>query len=277
MSRLRKDEYVPFALSHRGVVRVNHSSPDCSGDSKSLAITTKENGDVAAICFRCGSVGFTGSPRHHLDTATLIQANAERVVESVVEGAYRVPSDLSEDYPAEAREWLSKSGISGSDARSWGLKWSEAEQTLYIPLTKEWERGIEPELAGYVLRGFQPKSYLTLTHASAGFWGLYRGSGGHSTVVLCEDALSARKVAAAGVDAIALCGVNLKPEILQFLLGAKFQEGAVWLDGDNPQVRMAQRKIVRNLSFMPEVRLIETGKDPKHESVSNIKRLLSGD
>lgn len=277
--RLRKDEFLPFARSTKGVVRINHIAQDCSGDSKSLSITTKENGDVAAICFRCGSVGFTSSTRYHRDAESLVQEYEAGVVPSVVEGSYRVPADLSPDLPAEAQTWLSKSGITPAQAVSFGLIWSESEQTLYIPITKEWKRDEPPELAGYIRRGFNPKFYLTLTHATAGFWGLYRAKGMDTQspiVVLCEDSLSARKVAACGVDAIALCGVNLRPEVLQFLLKEKYQKGVVWLDGDNPQVRMMQRRIVRNLAFMPETQLVETGTDPKHESESSIKRLLLG-
>lgn len=276
MSRLRKDDFLPLAISRKGTVRVNHNSPECSGDSKSLAITTKENGDVSAICFRCGATGFHGGTRYHRDSRALTRADESLAGKTVVDGVYRVPADLSQDLSREALDWLGKSGIPASRAAEWGFRWSESRATLYIPITKEWVKGEEPELAGYILRGFDPKSYLTLAHASAGFWGLYRGAPDTEQVVLCEDSLSARKVAEAGPDAIALCGVNLRPEALQYLLRRKYKEGVVWLDGDNPQVRMLQRRIVRNLAFMPNTRLIETGTDPKHESVASIKRLLVG-
>lgn len=275
--RLRKDEFLPFARSTKGVVRINHIAQDCSGDSKSLSITTKENGDVFATCFRCGATGHHSATRYHRG-AEALTAQPERG-STERDGLYRLPLDLSPDLPAEAQTWLSKSGITPAQAVSFGLIWSESEQTLYIPITKEWKRDEPPELAGYIRRGFNPKFYLTLTHATAGLWGLYRAKGMDTQspiVVLCEDSLSARKVAACGVDAIALCGVNLRPEVLQFLLKEKYQKGVVWLDGDNPQVRMMQRRIVRNLAFMPETQLVETGTDPKHESESSIKRLLLG-
>lgn len=272
--RLRKDEWLHLAPERRRqTVRANHNSPSCSGDSKSMSITRLDNGDLSAICHRCGRKGFERAVKSFVRPA--LGGGGSEGGEQHTEG-YRLPGDASPVFPLEVVEWLGKAGLGEEQARAWGWLWSPEKATLYIPVEKEIHT-LGSELAGWVLRGFEPKRYLTLTKASAGFWGLYRGPTGRSgrggTVCLVEDVLSARRVAQV-CDALALCGTSLRAEALQWLLREGYAEAVIYLDGDNPQVQMHAREIAKTLGFM-DVRIVETGTDPKREPNSSLERLIA--
>ena len=51
---LDKSLILELAPALPGIVRVNHNTKYCSGDSKSLRIERKADGTIWAKCFRCG-------------------------------------------------------------------------------------------------------------------------------------------------------------------------------------------------------------------------------
>lgn len=271
--RLPSSDFLPYAPENRGTVRVNHRSDTCDGDSKSLIITRREDNSVTAHCFRCGGRGWTGDGPRHFQSGHHL--GEEQDTSYTYRDGVSVPTDLGHDYPEEVLAWLRKSAITAGQAARWGFGWSEAKQQLYIPVVQE-TSAYGPKALGHVLRRFQPKRYLTLTGDKDRFWGLLRGpepySGRRGTLLLVEDMLSAYKAAGA-VDTLALLGVNLRPSALAFILEEGYREAVVWLDADNPQVRLAARRIAQQLT-MP-TRIIETLTDPKQESVETIRRLVN--
>lgn len=269
LRRLKRDEFVPFAPEKRGSRRVNHDSPECSGDSKSLIVTRKDDGSITAHCFRCGAKGYYGDGVRHYPPVINDEDEGYEYRDGVT-----LPRDLTDDYPEEAAAWLRKA-TTLDRAKAWGIVWSPHKQTLYIPVTQE-TSALGPKAVGWVLRRFDPKSYLTLTNDSSAFWGLLRGPQGHSkpsgTLLLVEDMLSAHKGALV-TDTLALLGVNLKPQALRFVMEEGYKEAFIWLDADNPNVRMAARKIAQQLPI--PTRIIETGTDPKAEPEHRIRQLLT--
>lgn len=165
-----------------------------------------------------------------------------------------------------------------------GFLWSEAERALYIPV-HQYRSAFGPVVAGYVKRSFDPKDYRTVRIRSGGLWGLYRGEGGREVqgtptdapLVLVEDVLSALRVAQAGWDAMALCGTELHAEAASFALTEGYQRAIIFLDGDNPTVKMKARKIANRLSGagLP-TSIIETGQDPKHYPNDQLRKMLEG-
>jgi hypothetical protein len=284
-SRLNRDDWVHLAPQRRGSVRVNHNSQACAGDSKSLLITRNDKGDLSAYCFRCNASGFVSATPHFRHPGRQDEED-EQPADQDRDG-FRLPGDAVPSYPAHVQGWLNKSGVTAEQAEAWGFLWTDVglksgdrtvvpPSSLLIPVVKE-IHAIGPEAAGYVLRGFDPKSYLTLTHAKAGFWALIRGLPEHSgrggTLTVVEDAISARKVASVAGDALALLGTTLRPEAMQFILRQGYKEAVIFLDGDNPQVRMTTRKLRRALSFIP-TRIVETGTDPKREPNERLRSLI---
>lgn len=280
--RIPTSEWLPFAPEQRGKsIRINHNSSDCSGDSKSLVITRKQNGDVDAFCHRCAGRGFRSNAGHFSrpDDSGLRGGESEQPLE--VHG-YTLPSDATdrlEAWPEAPRDWVGKAGVTAEQVRSWEFRWSEEAGTLYLPVWKEFDK-TSPELAGYVLRAFEPKRYLTLTNDKAGFYGLYRSSTGYvggrksdrRSLVLVEDVLSARKVAAI-TDSMALLGVNLRPKALEWIINEGYDDIQIFLDGDNSRVKGHARKLAKAVSFLP-TRIVETGLDPKDYPEHELRALL---
>lgn len=105
---------------------------------------------------------------------------------------------------------------------------------------------------------------------------MYRAQNGHPegrrSLVLVEDVLSARKVAAI-TDSMALLGVNLRPQGLQFIINEGYTDVQIFLDGDNSQVKGHARKLAKATSFLP-TRIVETGRDPKDYPEHELRALL---
>lgn len=269
--RIGRTEFEALAPARPGSIRTNHRSIHCSGDSKSLKVTRKADGSVDAHCFRCGAKGWIPPAGYYrpLD-------KQEEQEDQEIDG-YTLPADARARFPSVALEWLGKAGILPDRAKQLGMLWSEEKQTLYIPVTQD-TSAFGQKLTGFVLRGFQPKSYLTLTHASASFWGFVRGPSvdpdRHGTIVLVEDMLSGHRVAEVA-DCLVLCGTELKPQALAFLARERYNRAVVFLDGDNSIVKGKARKIARSLSWM-QVGVVETGTDPKRYSKQEIDNLIFG-
>jgi DNA primase len=79
--------------------------------------------------------------------------------------------------------------------------------------------------------------------------------------VIVEDCLSAIRVCDAGVTAVALLGTYLKEST--WVLLQSYKRFLVWLDDDNPQVKLAQTKIGQRLSQIGPTRVVRGNREPK--------------
>lgn len=275
--RLSKGEFVDHAPDNPGTVRVNHKSDYCSGDSKSLIVTRKDDGSIDAHCFRCGGAGYLGSQRVFYQPPAQKTELPARFRES------RVPEDAEWQYgafPQVVHTWLKKGGISSVIAEKEGFLWVESRQQLFIPVL---QHGISPygsiEL-GHVLRGFDPKSYLTRTKDKDRFYGLYRAFQRHSEqvgrttdkIVLVEDVISGLRCGEI-CDTIALLGTYLRPSALSRIVEDGYKEAVIFLDGDNPTVMMESRKLAKRLPI--PARIVETGRDPKSYPKHELEKLIN--
>lgn len=274
--RLSKDEFVPFAPDH-GTVRVNHNSGDCSGESKSLKITRQDDGSITAKCFRCGITGwYSGSNRNFVPVVRRTKDDA--AITGTTTGIC-LPADAtsaSTDFPVAVRGWLAKGGITPVIAEEHGILWSDDLEQLYIPVTQDTSI-FGPVALGYVLRRFEPKRYLTLTLDKARFWGFLRWAGvplKKEPLIIVEDMISGLRCKEIS-DTMVLCGTEFKAGAVSLIVHEGYKEAVVFLDADNPQVRMKARQLAKRLSWM-NVRIIETGKDPKHYSKEQLENLIHG-
>jgi hypothetical protein len=237
-----------------------------------MRVVRKPDGAIAADCYRCGATGYVPPAGHY-------RRPEARHTDDVVEvDGYDMPADITDDarrWPAAAGAWLAKAGLGPEDVARDGAVWSDTKQALYLPVLQE-TSAFGQKLVGWVLRGFDPKSYLTLTDQPASLWGLRRGPAGRSgpggTLVLVEDVLSARRVADVA-DALALLSVDIKPTALGWVARERYKEAVVFLDGDNSQVKLAARRLAQQLSFIP-VRVVETGQDPKALPKAELDKLI---
>lgn len=278
---LPHDEWVHLAPEHKGRVRVNHNGFNCKGGRDSMTITRKEHA-LTAYCYRCGGRGFYRLDRHFKQHSI----QAEPVHSGVSHSPKRPPATATSQWgswPREVREWLLKGGITSVIATEQGFLWSDVSNNLWMPvrqyslITCGWKE------VGYVVRGFNPKSYLTKTEMHNDFFGFYcfrTPSAGSErldvrgeSITLCEDILSGIRVAASGFDAVAILGVHPKPSVLEFILKNGYKNVNIFLDGDNPTVRMKAREIVKRLPTV-NCRIVETGHDPKSYTNEELKELL---
>lgn len=95
---------------------------------------------------------------------------------------------------------------------------------------------------------------------------------GSKVLTLTEDTISALRCSEI-CDTMSLLGVNIKPRMIEEIAKEGYTDVVIFLDGDNPRVRMAARKIAKRLPFL-RTRIVETGNDPKHYSREELECLI---
>lgn len=256
-------------------IRLNHSSHDCKGGSEAAILSRNDDG-YSFFCFRCGCRGFAGVAKYYTRPAPRGEGVAR------CSGmATAAPDDAHGEWrgwPGDVREWLTKAGMNDDRTSRYGIVWSDREESLWIPVRQYSRITTGFKHVGYVKRGFNPKSYLTKTHDKDEFYGYYvKDTEGVEdaceTVVLVEDVISAIRVSEV-IDCISIMGVHPKPATVSKVLTEKYKNAIVFLDGDNPTVRMKARQIGKRLPFV-NVRVVDIGKDPKHCTKHELEGLLT--
>lgn len=273
--RLKFSEWESLIPETPGRVRENHSSPDCDGGRESMIIERKEDGSANAHCFRCNRSGYFRPARHFGSHRKVVEAKPTGHASTF---GKTLPTDATQEWgaiPGVVKVWLLSGGVSSKEVVNSGFWWSESQQKLWIEV-RQTKSAFGHTVVGYVVRGFDPKFYRTATSNPTNFFGYYPGVSSttviNNTVMIVEDVVSAIKCSQV-VDSIALMGTELKPAIVSQLLASGYERAYVWLDMDNPTVRLKARKIAKGLPFL-SVSVVDTGKDPKHHSVEEIKGVL---
>ncbi len=269
---LKHKEFLPFAPEYTGKVRVNHLSPDCGGDSKSMIVERKDDGSIFGYCHRCSKSGNYDSPyskgsqrgKKHSDLTAQSAGHSRR------SECYASASTQPLDWPAEVRARLRAYGLSDKELIENDIRYSEELDGLYLTVTN----ATGP--IGYTLRRFNwegPK-YLFDISSSDGpalHWPPATRLGG--TVVLTEDILSAIKVSR-HANAIATLGTSPSVTVLAWLIRS-YSDFVIFYDDDNLIVKKQQRVLRNTLANMGTCRIITgVGKDPKECSNAELQELL---
>lgn len=262
---LKFGEYVPYAPYETGVVRINHDSPTCKGDSKSMRIERKEDGTITAICFRCGNYGV------HSSTKTVRDIKA--VCSSVGEGERRDVGEVGTvithlyDWPIKPLHWIRQYGITDKEISAYQIAYSETQRRVILPI---WWQG---EKVGYQLRRIYdddkgPK-YITRTTGGPGFMSF--GCIPTDKIVIVEDIISAIKVGR-HEQALALMSTSITQRMKLVL--SKYGMFYIWLDMDNEQVISNAIKLLKTLGIFGTTKLLYTPNDPKEYDDTTIKGFL---
>ncbi len=265
MNYLPKEEWLHLAPKHSGTTRHLHNTTYCNGGSKSLKIERKENGDIDAICFRCGKSG-----KHSVSVY-----RKQRIEEALTGGVHSYHNKQSEyreigtsntnNWPTEASLYFLKGGIRPSEASRHGWEYSKTLARLTWPLQggNGWlsRKVFDYDEAPKELRYYKDKTLNTtlLTHKDT------------EVLVIVEDLLSAMKINRQ-YNVLCLHGTNLTQHGVTNVL--KYNKYCVWLDNDNAIVKQKQLKIHKKLQQLGESVLILTEKDPKMFSNKEIKDLV---
>ncbi len=275
MARLKLSEWLHLAPDKPSRIRENHQADDCDGGRDSMIIERKEDGSANAYCFRCGRSGFSGGTRFFGSHRKEPEGGVGGVAVPI---ASTPPDDASTDwgrFPRDVREWLLKGGVTSVIASEYGFLWSDSQNKLWIEARQYSKVTTGYKVSGYAVRGFSPKSYLTRTKDKDSFYGYYVAEPSvinNTKIVLVEDLVSAIKVSQV-VDCIAIMGVHPKASVVSRILSGGYSTAFVFLDGDNPTVRMKAREIGKRLPFV-RTHVIEVGCDPKACTKEQIEDLI---
>jgi hypothetical protein len=158
---------------------------------------------------------------------------------------------------------------------AFGVKYDDYTKQVYIP------RYIDGKLKGLDIRTIglasigsaqPPKWSRLLAPDFTGPLTLVYNTTGSRTGVICEDPISAMKIALSGYAGIAICGTRVPstPEMVRFKL--LYDKVVVWLDNDKANVCKTARDIYDTLGLYSIPRSIEVAEvDPKLSDVSEIR------
>ena len=277
-----------YSHLHEGQsVRVNHTSPDCSGSSNSMVIRRTNDG-FTAKCFRCGRSG----KRNIHDLSTLKSRKARSIDQSSVSGY--VPSrhikqrlgvvcksieqedgrivERLADFGIHGKVWLNKYGITPHEVKTYGICYDLEEDSLIFPtfdadgLAGFQERCLRPGYDGPKYLSYFIRTAVQLCAApEADMAGL----------VLVEDFVSAIKVGRV-MQAMPLRTTNMSTMQKRVVLDINVREYYVWLDNDNSIVKRQQLALKNELDKLGTAYLIKTANDPKVYTTNEIISIIYG-
>ena len=273
MRFLKHKEFLPFAPT-TGSVRVNHESSDCVGDSNSMKIEVRDNGDIFAYCHRCGKSGSYGSAYFKAvsDKTSSGTHDSKTVLHGErAEGYFRATSKMGR-WTREARQLILSCGISEREVVANVIRYDEKIDGLYFTV----HNGVES--CGYILRRFNyagPKYINDFDESVTPRFFIRRPVLSGSTVVLTEDILSAIKVGRQ-YPAVALLGTNCDVWTKNWLI-KNYKRFIIFLDDDNKIVRRNQRVLKNTFGTLGEAHIITgVGRDPKHLSNAELQEIIDG-
>lgn len=273
LKRLKFEEWEHLIPTYPSRIRTNHNADDCEGGRDSMIVELKEDGSANAHCFRCNRSGFHGGDRYFKSPRKTPEAKSTRHSSTF---GKNLPGDSHQEwsgFPRDVKEWLLKGGV--TTPLTFGVWWSDSQEKLWIEVRQYSKVTSGHKVAGYVVRGFNPKFYRTATNDPSNFFGYYVAPPSvinNKKIVIVEDVVSALRVSQV-VDCIAIMGVHPSPAAIQHILSNGYRKAFVWLDGDNPTVKMKAREIAARLPFVSTT-VVDTGKDPKYYSAKEITEIL---
>lgn len=258
--RLHKDEYVQHAPEQgQRVVRINHNSASCSGDSQSLSIWRNDDGSIGAKCYRCGLTGRSGSK------PSMFKKNIE------TKKLQEIPKDISSEYsgmPPEVATYLSHKGVTEAIAFHYGIGWSPSADGLILPVHNELKHD------GFQVKYFDRKQRYSTVHRGKRELMFSHLRNWHETCVIVEDLISAIRVSNyVDMDSFALLGSELNDQGLAQLV-KNHEAFIIWLDNDNDIICKKAAKLSNRLSLFGPTRLIRDRCEPKDISDGDIENII---
>jgi hypothetical protein len=263
-------------LNYGQKARVNHDSSDCSGDSNSLLVERKDNGDISAYCFRCGRSGYHSNRTRSKGSSPFRRSGTTASRGEVSSGGcnpeLELPIDCTQDieeWPVLARFWVRSYGISDSEVSSNGICYSGGEGRVILPVYDD--DGLAFFQTRKIDKRDKGQKYMTYKNRDAA---VILGDLSQGIVVLTEDYLSAIKVSR-HMAAMPLFSTRVREIHRKALLDKGISEFIIWLDDDNLQVRKDQLRNKKELDKIGNCDIIHSdGVDPKDHTDEEIINIL---
>ena len=269
---LSKRDFMPIAenLSYGQKVRVNHDSDECQGDSNSMIVRVKNDGDISAYCFRCGKRGYhsNSSLKSKVCGADATAGSRESNGDSFVLKGIEEDTTL---WPVRARVWVRKYGITDWECMRYGICYSSDLGRVILPqfdsdgLASYSTRRVLEDDTGSKYYSYRCRDVATVC---------YSGVAKKQHCVIVEDLLSAIKVGRY-LPAMPIWSTRIRDIHVNTLIDMGFNKFTVFLDDDNGQVKRDALKNKRILDKIGECDIIHSdGKDPKEFTDNELQEIL---
>lgn len=270
MKRLALNEFIEYAPEEPGMVRVNHNSLDCAGDSKSMRVTRADDGVVYAKCYRCGGMGRYAEGESKYSAYS--KAKKSKKVYSGKVNNLSLPHDFSMDlskFPLKVKSKLYRYFIHEEDIKEYGIGWSEKLNRLILPVY------YEGELVGWQGRSYVDGEvkYITKYKQDSDLFVYIPCKDESKHCAIVEDMFSCIRVSKY-VNGLALLGNSISDKALLKVI-KKNDKFLVYLDHDNRQVIMNTIQIRERLHLLGKyAKVISSEVDPKELTPPSLKSLL---
>lgn len=246
---------------------------DC-GPGKTLIVSRDDRG-YSAYCWRCSDNGWAPGPQESLSDK-LARMERQRAADAVLHSVQRMPEPAVYDvdsWPANARLWFYKAGLSRSDIGNLGAYYHVPSERVVLPVTGKdpavsvslrqpayWQaRALDGRFPKYIGASFRPPSLVAR-------WG------SAPSPTLSEDILSAYKVGLVG-EGWAVMGTSIPSAYVSELLRRQCVVN-LWLDPDAAGQRAAAKYRKQLQAYGLRVRNIVSTLDPKRHTLDEIKEYL---
>lgn len=222
--------------------------------------------DGSAHCFSCNYHQF---PKHYVPR--LKELNVAKAL---------LPSDFTREVPATALKWLLQYGLPWSYWKD-QIGYSPSEERLVFLVGSPTQFSIG-RYVGLALSERTPRKWYVwgdshkhaeIVAACSSSDAVPSGAEAQDKIVLCEDLVSAHKIANAGFVAMPLFGVNWHPCHVYYLMQAQ-KPIVLWLDKDQAGSIMRKAMGLQTLTGCA-VASVSTDKDPKALSFKEIQEQLT--
>lgn len=171
-----------------------------------------------------------------------------------------------QQWPAHARVWLYKAGLSNDDIETLGFYYCARTERVVMPL---YQHG---KLVYWQARGFK-KEHAKYINPIVSRDSLVSNHGSGPTLVLTEDILSAHKVGKV-TQAWAIMGTSISDGVAA-LIASQNKPVLIMLDPDAAGVR-ARGKLYKQLSSIGvQCRVLRPNKDPKLLTIEEIRQCVN--
>lgn len=267
---LHPDDYVHLAPDGIGSQRYNHNDSGCSGSSKSLIVSRKEDDSISAYCFRCGEKGYY-KPDGFRKASIMPAVSSSCGSLCLPTGGY----DKFEQWPAEARRWLFTARLGKIEA--------ELHDMVYVPWMKRvvipcYDPDKPDTILGYNARGIGdfegPKWVAKSVDNQRFFWHPKDIIYNNNIIYIVEDILSSIRINNY-YNSISLNGTNLRSGTKNYLV-KHYNTFIIFLDNDNSLVCSKALEIKKELSLYGQTSIITLATDPKNLSNKQLREVCDG-
>lgn len=232
-------------------------------------------------CFSCGK-----SKKKERMIASIIQDECDQISRH----PRRLPSDYTRKLPETALAYLAQYGIDQHLIDYYRIGYSPKLHRIIFPITFGQSRVIKYGKKHISVDYWHGRANYTtdlkwLAPTGPKFPKLYTAIKGRTeprTLVIVEDPISAMKLSALRVDALALftCKIgwaSLYEHVIDHATRYNIERILIWLDNDNKIVKDSATNIKRQLAlFEIDAEIISDKTDPKHYSYDELRETLGG-